>query len=287
MLGNLTMDPSGNLYITGGCAYAVPCLQTTPGAFLTAPGPGIIFAMKLTAGRSVVYSTFLPGGFAGIAADADGNLTVVGSFGASKLPVTPNAFQTSPVFANPQAGYGGFVEKLDSTGSKLIYATYFTGTSGQDNVTGVFIDTRGNAIFEGYAYSPDLPVTSNAWLPCHPAPNFAYANGPEANYISRLSADGESLLYSSFIGTLPNGMVGDGLRFAGLDAENDLYLWVANVIVRYHITQRPKGSAACAANASHGYQSALAPLELVLIRGNDVAGGRSMGTTITGGGHAG
>jgi uncharacterized protein (TIGR03437 family) len=291
-LGKLTMDSTGNLYIAGGCYNtSVQCVPTTLGAFQTSlSGPSGIFAMKVTATGSVVYSTFLAGSgiqtVAGIAADADGYLTIGGGLegtSTSDFPVTPNAFQTSAVLLDRQSLSSGFVAKLDPTGSKLVYSTYFTGTSGEDEVTAVFLDTRGNAIFEGISYSPDLPVTSTAWAPCHPAPNFEYANGPEANYIARLSANGQSLLYSTFVGSLPNGMVGDGLSFAGVDAENDLYFFVGSVILRYQLTERPKGSAACVANASHGYESALAPLEMVRIRGNNVARGRSMGTTLTGG----
>lgn len=291
-LGKLTMDSSGNLYIAGGCYNTgVQCIPTTPGAFQTSlSGPSGIFAMKITATGSIVYSTFLAGSgiqtVSGIAVDADGYLTIGGVLegtSTADFPVTPNAFQTSATLLDRQSLSSGFVAKLDPTGSKLVYSTYFTGTSGEDDVTGVFLDSRGNAMIEGHSYSPDLPVTSTAWAPCHPAPDFAYANGPEANYIARLSANGQSLLYSTFVGTLPNGMAGDGLEFAGVDAENDLYFFVGSVILRYQLTERPKGSAACVANASHGYESALAPLEIVRIRGNNVAGGRSMGTTLTGG----
>ncbi|MGA3186773.1 MAG: hypothetical protein ABSF22_06650 [Bryobacteraceae bacterium] len=291
-LGNLATDALGNLYIAGGCYnVGVQCVPTTPGAFQTSlSGPSEIFAMKLTAAGSMVYSTLLAGSgtqtVGGIAADADGNLTIVGALdgtSTSDFPVTPNAFQTSAVLLDRESLSSGFVAKLNPAGSALVYSTYFTGTSGEDEVTSVFLDTSGNAIFEGLSYSPDLPVTPDAWIPCHPAPNFQYANDPEANYIARLSADGQSLVYSTFIGSLPNGMVADGLGFAGLDAGNDLYFFVESVILRYHITERPNGSVACVANASHGYESALAPLEMVRIRGNDVAGGRSMGTTLSGG----
>jgi uncharacterized protein (TIGR03437 family) len=291
-LAKLVMDSSGNLYVAGGCYNTgVPCIHVTPGAYQTTlPGPSGIFALKLSASGSLVYATFLAGSGiqtdAGVAVDADGNLTIAGGLeGASTadFPVTPNAFQTSATLLDRESLSSGFVAKLNPTGSKLIYSTYFTGTSGEDEVTGVFLDSRGNPIFEGIAYSPDLPVTPDAWMPCHPAPNFEYANGPEANYIARLNADGQGLSYSTFIGSLPNGIVGDGLNFAGLDAGNDLYFFLANMILRYHITERPNGSAACVANATHGYESALAPLEMVRIRGNNVAGGRSMSTTLSGG----
>lgn len=291
-LGKLAIDSSGNLYIAGGCYNTgLQCVPTTPGAFQTSlSGPSGIFAMKLTANGSVVYSTFLAGSgiqiVAGIAVDPDGYLTIGGVLegtSTADFPVTPNAFQSSATLLDRQSLSSGFVAKLDPTGSKLVYSTYFTGTSGEDDITGVFLDSRGNAMIEGHSYSPDLPVTSTAWAPCHPAPDFEYANGPEANYIARLSADGHSLLYSTFVGSLPNGMAGDGLGFAGVDAGNDLYFFVGSVVLRYRLTERPKGSVACVANASHGYESALAPLEMVRIRGNNVAGGRSMGTTLTGG----
>ncbi len=291
-ISKLVIDPSGNLYIVGGCYNTgVACISTTPGAFQTVlKQPSGMFAMKLTAAGTVGYATFLAGsevqGAPGVAVDADGNLTLAGGLGASStsdFPITPNAFQTSTTLLDRQSLSAGFVAKLSADGSRLLYSTYFTGTSGEDEVTGVFLDTRGNAVFEGISYSPDLPVTPDAWRPCHPAPDFQYANGPEANFIAKLSGDGQRLLYSGFIGTLPNGMAGDGLSFAGMDSGDDLYFFVGNTILRYRLTERPLGSAACVANLSHGYEAALAPLEMVRIRGNNLAGGRSLSTTLTNG----
>lgn len=287
-LERLVMDPSGNLYIAGVCAGAsVNCIPTTPGAFqpsLTYPSG--MFAIKLTTGGTVAYATFLGSSaypwLSGVAVDAGGNLTLAGEvqeFGPLDFPVSANAFQTSAAFYNnriiPQTV--GFVSKFNSTGSKLLYSTYFAGSSGEDGVGGVFLDTRGNAVFKGIAASPDLPVTSSAWLPCHPAADFRYADGPDADYIAKLSGDGHTLLYSGYLGT-PHY----GLGFAGVDAVNDLYFFSGNQIMRYRMLERPIGSAACVV-ATNGYGAPLAPLEIVRIRGNNVARERTMSTTLSAG----
>jgi uncharacterized protein (TIGR03437 family) len=298
----LALDAAGSLYVTGACFYespvADPCVPTTPGAFQRSMnGSSAMYAMKLTPGGTLAFSTLLSGsgnqGAAGIGVDEAGNVTLAGGVNAAGLsqpldfPVTQDAFQPAIAKRNRGTPTAGFVAKLDASGSKLLYSTYFGGSS-YDSITGFALDRGGDPVFGGYSYSPDLPVTPDSWQPCHPEPDFDYANGAEADFIGKLSPDGRSLSYASFVGQgaiLPDGRQGSGLRLAGVDATGDLYLMGHRsgfaVLVRYRMTSRPKGSAACIVNAAHGYESALSPLGLIRIRGNDVSGGRSLSPTLT------
>ena len=131
-------------------------------------------------------------------------------------------------------------------------------------------------------------MTLDAWQPCHPAPDFNFADGAEADFIGELSSDGRSLKYASFVGPggfLPNGDPDSALRLVGIDSSGDLYLIGSQSsfpgIIRYRITSRPKGSAACVASATHGYESAVSPLGLIRIRGNSIAGGPTGDTAPT------
>jgi uncharacterized protein (TIGR03437 family) len=304
-IGALTSDASGDLYVTGGCFYeltvADPCVPTTPGALQgKMAGSSAMYAMKLKPDGTLVYSTLLSGsgtqGAVGIATDAAGNLVLAGAVDAAGLqqridfPITPTAFQTANTKLNRGTPSTGFVAKLDASGAKLLYSTYFGGSS-YDGITGFALDSLGNPVFSGYSYSPDLPVTPDAWQPCHPAPDFDFANGAEADFVGKLTADGRNLSYGSFVGPgsiLPDGEAGSSLRLFGMDRTGDLYLIGSQsgfpAIVRYRMIPRPKGSAACVANATHGYASAVAPLELIRVRGNGIAGARSLSPTLTTGG---
>jgi photosystem II stability/assembly factor-like uncharacterized protein len=125
-------------------------------------GPGgstdILIAKLNASGSAVVYTTFL-GGSAGeigeaVAIDPAGNVYVTGETHSDDFP-TVNALQPA------RAGYmDGFISKLDPTGSKLVYSTYF-GTDGNDYSRGIAADAAGNAYITG-SISPLVPER-NRW----------------------------------------------------------------------------------------------------------------------------
>ncbi|MGD1094426.1 MAG: SBBP repeat-containing protein [Bryobacteraceae bacterium] len=294
----LTLDGQDNLYAVGGCAnlslVADACFPTTPGVLQgSMNGYTAGFVLKLSPAGTLVFSTLL--GFDGsseIQVDASGEIVLAGDaplpVGVQpQIPVTPMAFQTTVLKRAPGPSSVTFLAKLNSSGSALLYATYFGGSS-DDNMTGLALDSQGNAVFGGLSSSPDLPMTPDAWQPCHPLPDFEYGNGAEADFIAQLSSNGQSLNYSSFVGPgqiFPNGQEGSTLNLIGMDATGDLYLIGTQsefpIVLRYHMTSQPKGSAACIVNATDGYESAVSPLGFIQIRGNGVDGGRSLSPTLT------
>jgi uncharacterized protein (TIGR03437 family) len=92
---------------------------------------------------------------------------------------------TAPSNAMPD----GFVFKLDATGSKLAYSTYFGGTL-EDYIAGIAVDYAGQAYITGQTESPDLPLA-------HPLQS-ALAGGSDT-FVAEISADG-TLLYSTYLG---------------------------------------------------------------------------------------
>ncbi len=137
------------------------------------------------------YSTFLggtPGPEAGngIAVDAAGNAYLSGSTDSIYFPTTPGAFDTS-VNGSDDA----FVAKLSADGTSLIYGTYLGG-SGFDWGYGVAVDSAGNVYTTGYTGSGNFPTTPGAF-------DTSY-NGLTDVFVAKLSADGTSLVYGTYLG---------------------------------------------------------------------------------------
>lgn len=132
------------------------------------------------------YSTYIGGnGFDqayNIAVDAAGNAYVVGVAFTNDFPTTPGAFQTAP------SGNDGFVTKLSPDGSTFVYSTYLSGA----NCQGVAVDSNGNAYVTGYA-AINFPTTPGAF-------QTSLRGGFDA-FVTKLSSDGSSLVYSTILGS--------------------------------------------------------------------------------------
>jgi hypothetical protein len=142
-------------------------------------------------GSSLVFSTFLGGSandFANqVAVDASGQTVVAGSTGSSDYPTTPGAFDTVFTIGD------GFVTRLDSTGSALVYSTLIGGSKGAD-LEGMALDATGVVTVTGSTVSVDFPVTAGAY-------DTTYGGGvSEDVFVAKLSADGSSLLNATYLG---------------------------------------------------------------------------------------
>ena len=84
-------------------------------------------------------------------------------------------------------GSGGdaFVSKISADGSSLAYSTYLGGSS-YDSGAGIAVDSSGSAYVTGFTDSADFPTTSGAFKPPGAGP-----------FVTKLSADGTSLIYST------------------------------------------------------------------------------------------
>ncbi len=154
-----------------------------------------VFVVKLNpSGSAILYNTIFggsvndlvaSGGGTGMAVDATGNVYVTGVTYSTNFP-TLNAFQPN---------YGGgtgdiFVTKLNSSGS-LVYSTYLGGGNG-DSGFGITVDKPGNAYVTGYTLSSNFPLAG--------AFQSNYGGGATDAFVSKLSADGSTLIYSTYLG---------------------------------------------------------------------------------------
>ncbi|MDQ6708051.1 MAG: hypothetical protein M3Z85_19010 [Acidobacteriota bacterium] len=103
----------------------------------------------------------------------------------------------------------GFAAKLDSTGSKILFSTFlgghqvnpFPGSSLDSNdsrATNIALDAAGNAYITGITTQADFPQTSallGSGKPQNDGPS-----GRIYTFVTKISADGAHLIYSTFIG---------------------------------------------------------------------------------------
>ena len=218
---SLYVDRAGHAFVTGQTSS--PDFPTTAGAFQTsAPGLGAntlaAFVTKLdVAGSALLFSTFLTstspsspasydGGY-GIAADDAGNVYVAGSVVGTGFPTTAGAFQSVSM-----SNSTGFVTKLNSSGSALVYSTFLGGSEGSYPEP-LAVDDSGNAYVAGVTLASDFPVTSDAFQKT----NMGGATGN--GFFTELNVSGSALVYSSYLG----GAYSDCSALA-LDGLNNAYV---------------------------------------------------------------
>jgi hypothetical protein len=207
----IAVDAGGYAYVTGS---TVSLNFPTRNALQSSlKGWRNAFVFKLNpAGNTLVFSTYLGGnGFDygyGIALDAGGNAYVAGDTTSLNFPAT-----------GFQKGYRGiqdaFVAKIATDGSRLLYSTYLGGGA-SDHAAAIAVDVSGTAYITGSTYSLDFP-TKNAFQ--------ASLGGGQDAFVARLSADGGSLLFSTYLGG-SGGVVSypeSGLGVA-LDAAANVYV---------------------------------------------------------------
>ena len=206
----IAVDASGNAYVSG--TTSSPNFPVTAGAFQTSPSSNSshVFVAKLNpSGSALVYATLVGGSgyessVAGIRIDAAGNAHVAGTTTSLDFPVTPGALQTTAAKASDPSDTltHGFVFELNAAGSALIYSTYLSGSQGAfpDSMT---LTPAGEILVTGSTSSTDFPITKGAYqTTISPSPFSIFA--ATSRFIARLKAAGNALVYSTFLGGLPN-----------------------------------------------------------------------------------
>lgn len=206
----VALDLLGNIYITGttnSTNFPVTNRALQPNL----AGNQDIFVTKLAAdGSHLIYSTYLGGRnseFAhGIAVDASGDAYVTGETYSTDFPIV-NAFQSI------SQGGTGFVSKLSADGSTLVYSTYLGGSL-EGSTNAIAVDSAGEAVVAGRTYSTNFPVL-NALQPAHAADS-----GDSDATLTKLSASGSSLVFSTYLG----GNSNDFAMGVTLDPSGNIYV---------------------------------------------------------------
>jgi len=184
-VGNgISVDVNGSAYVTG---FTSSTDFPTAGPYQTDQGGHDAFVTKLSAaGSALVYSTYLGGGNDdygyGIAVDVNGSAYVTGGTYSTDFP-TAGPYQTD------QGGHDAFVTKLSAAGNALVYSTYLGG-SGSEFDHGIAVDVNGSAYVTGWTGSNDFPTAG---------PYQTYQGHGDA-FVTKLSAAGNALVYSTYLG---------------------------------------------------------------------------------------
>lgn len=230
--GPVALDAQDNIYLAA-VAYDPTQVRTTPGAFQSSayflipcgggelPGapetlcPSQYVAKISPDGTALAYATYITGGSgaqpSAIAVDSAGNAYVGGTTNSSDYPVTAGSFEAvDPASAPPPQIFlyysppteTGYVTKLNSQGTGLIWSTFFGGTW-MDSVSSMAVDANGNVYLAGTSASSDLPGTSAVAQPCRPSASQAVP------FVTRLSSDGTSIAGTRLLQGLPSAPVFD------------------------------------------------------------------------------
>ncbi|MFN7921186.1 MAG: hypothetical protein U0Q16_13890 [Bryobacteraceae bacterium] len=191
-IGGRQVELAGNYKLAAGGALAFQLSEYDPSK------PVVIDPL-------IDFSTYFGGALSdalyGVGGDASGIYIAGFSFGGD-LPVLGGT--------GTSGGVDAFVTKFNSTGTGLLFSTYFGGT-GTDQVFAMVLDDQGSTYIGGISGSPALPGTSSGFQPNQ-------GGGTDDAWVAKFNTNG-ALMWSSFYG-------GTGIEAVGalaLDASRNVY----------------------------------------------------------------
>ncbi|MGO8836867.1 MAG: beta strand repeat-containing protein [Limisphaerales bacterium] len=176
----------------------------------------------------LTFSTYF-GGTAGdtawaVAVDTNGFIYMAGQTLSQKFYTNGPDFSTLGAFQTNYAGGkltgDAFVAKLNNAGTNIIYLTYLGG-SADDGAFSLALDAAGDVYVTGFTDSPDFPTTTNApYRTISGILNKTVGFYPVDAFVTELSSDGSSLVYSTYLG----GSGEDAGFGIAVDSANNAYV---------------------------------------------------------------
>jgi len=122
-----------------------------------------------------------------LAITSNGDVIVAGETTSPDFPGTPGAYEED------HFNYLDiFVSRFSNEGGTLVWSTYI-GTSNYDYVNGICLDASDNPIIAGRSASSSYPTTAGAY-------DETYNGGSGDATVTKLSSDGSTLMFSTFVG---------------------------------------------------------------------------------------
>ena len=243
-------DAAGNIYIAGvttsrNLPVSANAAQPAYGGQTTQYQTGDAFVAKFSPAGSLLAMTYLGGSrddlASSLAVDASGNVFVTGYTNSTDFPFSARAYQPR------MAGAGGntlftigdaFVVKLNSSLSQILYSTCIGGLQDEAGIA-LAIDSAGNAYIAGITLSRDFPITAGAYQTFYrgaggqPPTDFGtpfFITGDV--FVSKLSADGSQLLFSTYLG----GSLDDAATSIAVDPAGNVYVAGFTVSSNFPVT---------------------------------------------------
>jgi len=202
--GSTVIDSKGNIIVVG---------QTTSTDFPVKDAFQENFSeyndgtlSKFYPNGSLIFSTYLGGSeqeyITDVAVDSEDNIIVAGITGSADFPVM-NAFKSNSTDVS-SGGVDGFITKFSEDGQSLLFSTFFGGT-GNDWLYTMNIDSNDRIAISGTTDSTDFPLLN---------PHQDTNTGGREVFVTLIEADGQSLLFSTYLGTAEN----DHGRRVGFDS---------------------------------------------------------------------
>ena len=155
-------------------------------------------ALALVVDPVVDYATYLGGSIQDwaddVAVDASGNMVVSGWTDSTNFPL--NSPLQSVYVGGGDASVphvnDGYVAKYSADGQTQVFSTYFGG-NGFDDCLGVATDGAGDILVCGLTSSTDFPTSSPLQA--------ATGGGYDDMYVTKIAANGQSLVFSTYFGS--------------------------------------------------------------------------------------
>jgi uncharacterized protein (TIGR03437 family) len=208
-LNSIAVDATGSAFVTGytysGDFPIKNALQPT-----MTGRPDAIVAKLSPAGNQFLFSTFLGGANPdygrSVAVAPNGSIWVGGSTQSDDFPVLNPLQAKLKGLSYPT---NAFIANISTAGDKLLYSTYLGGNA-FSTVSSLKIDRNGNPVILG-GTNGDFPTKN---------PIQASLAGQVDLTLTRLSAAGDSILFSTYFG----GSDDDYLGNLALDANDNIYI---------------------------------------------------------------
>ncbi len=217
---DIAVDPTGRIYVA--VAGTSSDLTVSGGAAHSGSWDAYIALLdpSKTGADQLISSTYL-GGLgvdvpSAIRLDSTGKLHVAGYTDSSDFPATSGVFQAS----DPGSGNDGFVSILSADLSTLVSSTYLGGIDSREGIADIEIaSSTGNVYVTGSTCSSDFPVTTSAYQ-SNLAANCPTGPGPGDAFLTVLTADLKTLVYSTYLG----GTSFDGAGELAVDSSGKAYI---------------------------------------------------------------
>lgn len=154
-----------------------------------------------------------------------------------------------------------FLIKLRVTDWNVLFSTYLGGAK-MDGAYGISLDSSGNPIVSGITESPDFPATPSAFQP--------HLRGSIDAFITKLSADGRRILWSTYYG----GSKANSDQFLGgsVAVDEGGRVWLSGMTTSPDLPAQNPSQASYGGGDFDGFLAAFSPHGAKLCYGSFIGG---------------